>query len=280
MDVMSAAPVVQQLSREMGISTATALLDRIPPHAVDPVLSPLFRRGGLPRGELVTVTGELSLSCALAAIAAATREQKWCAGIGLGEPAVSSIADLGIDLDHFVNLTTPGEDWLRVASILIESFDIIVVDPGFAPSPKERARLLAKIRERRMSLISLRPLSGSTEQIEITDTRWSGAERGHGRLRSCLVRARSQTGTHRFLLPGPTGTPAEVPTEVPAGTLEVLPGKAERASESAASEAAASVAGAVASTAGTEAKSQDSPGSQDPRWATITHLRQVIGHVR
>ena len=111
----------------------------------------------------------------------------------LGEPAVSSIADLGVDLDHFVNLATPGEDWLRVASILIESFDIILVDPGFAPSASERARLLAKIRERRMSLISLRPMSGSTEQIEITDTRWSGAAHGRGRLQSCLVRARSQT---------------------------------------------------------------------------------------
>jgi hypothetical protein len=300
MDVMSAAPVVQQLSREMGISTATALLDRIPPHPVDPVLSPLFRRGGLPRGELVTVTGELSLSCALATIAAATREQKWCAGIGLGEPAVSSIADLGVDLDHFVNLATPGEDWLRVASILIESFDIILVDPGFAPSAKERARLLAKIRERRMSLISLRPLSGSTEQIAITDAHWSGAERGRGRLRSCLVRARSQTGTHRFLLPGPTGTPAEVPSEVPAGTLEVLTGgdrsgvpdipaddttaEGIAASNTPAGEAAGqteptpepSTSTPAASDEDAAAESQD---SQDPRWATITHLRQVIGHV-
>ena len=211
MDVMSAVPVVEQLSREMGISTATALFDGIPPRPVDPVLAPLFRRGGLPRGEIVTLTGGQSLSFALATIAAATREQKWCAGIGLGEPAVSSIADLGVDLDHFVNVLTPGEDWLRVASILIESFDVLVVDPGFRPSAGERARLLAKVRERRISFISLMPMSGSTEQIEITDTQWSGTEHGRGRLRSCLVRARSQTGVHRFLLPGPEGTPATAP---------------------------------------------------------------------
>jgi hypothetical protein len=287
MGVMSAAPVVEQLSREMGISTATALFDRIPPHPVDPVLSPLFRRGGLPRGELVTVAGELSLSCALATIAAATREQKWCAGIGLGEPAVSSIADLGVDLDHFVNLATPGEDWLRVASILIESFDIILVDPGFTPSASERARLLAKIHERRMSLISLRPMSGSTEQIEITDTRWSGAEHGRGRLRSCLVRAHSQTGTHRFLLPGPAGTP----TVVPARTLEVLDGAAsdvpgrtafesETASESAsATLRSASSEPATVTAAREAAEAKDAEEAEDPRWATITQLRQVIGHV-
>ncbi|MDN6668072.1 MAG: porin, partial [Brevibacterium sp.] len=108
-------------------------------------------------------------------------------------------------------LVTPAEDWLRVASILIESFDVLVVDPGFLPSAGERARLLAKVRERKVSFISLTSMPGSTEQIEITDTQWSGTEHGHGRLRSCLVQARSQTGVHRFLLPGPAGTPAEVP---------------------------------------------------------------------
>ncbi len=214
-------PLVEQLSREMGISTATALFHGHAPRPVHPVLAPLFRRGGLPRGEIVAMTGPQSLSCALATIAEATTEQKWCAGIGLGEPAVSSIADLGVDLDHFVNVVTPAQDWLRVASILIESFDILVVDPGYQPSAGEQARLLAKVRERRISLISLAPAKGSTEQIEITDTRWSGTEHGRGRLRSCQVVARSQTGVHRFLLPGPDGTPAEVPartvpTPVPA----------------------------------------------------------------
>lgn len=217
MDVMSAVPLVEQLSREMGISTATALFDGLAPRTVAPVLAPMFRRGGLPRGEIVTLTGGQSLSCALAAIAVATQEQKWCAGIGLGEPAVSSIADLGVDLDHFVNLVTPAEDWLRVASILIESFDVLVVDPGFLPSAGERARLLAKVRERKISFISLTQMPGSTEQINITDTQWSGTEHGHGRLRSCLVQASSQTGTHRFLLPGPDGTPAEAPASTSAG---------------------------------------------------------------
>lgn len=192
----------------MGISTASSLFDGHPPRPVHPVLAPLFRRDGLPRGEIVSLTGGQSLSCALATIAESTREQKWCAGIGLGEPAVSSIADLGVDLDHFVNLVTPPQDWLRVASILIESFDILLVDPAYQPSAGERARLLAKVRERKMSFISLTPLQGSTEQIEITDVHWSGTDHGHGRLRSCLVEARSQTGVHRFLLPGPEGTPA------------------------------------------------------------------------
>lgn len=216
MNVMSAVPLIEQLSQEMGISTAAALFAGHEPHHVNPVLAPMFRRGGLPRGEVVSMTGARSLSCALATIAEATRERRWCAGIGLGEPAVSSLADLGVDLGHFVNVATPAEDWMRVASILIESFDVILVDPGYLPRPKERARLLAKVRERRVSLISLAPFAGSSEQIEITSVSWSGTRRGSGRLRSCRVEARSRTGTHRFLLPGPEGGAAPDPTSCPA----------------------------------------------------------------
>lgn len=222
MDVMSAAPLVEQLSREMGISTATSLFDGHPPRPVHPVLVPIFRRGGLPRGEIVSFTGGQSLTCALATIAASTQEQKWCAGIGLGEPAVSSIADLGIDLDRFVNLATPPQDWLRVASILIESFDVLLVDPAYLPSAGERARLLAKVRERKVSFISLSSLAGSTEQIEITGLGWSGTDHGRGRLQSCLVEARSQTGVHRFLLPGPDGTPAEAVVSAGPGERPVI----------------------------------------------------------
>ncbi|RAA20502.1 porin, partial [Burkholderia multivorans] len=78
---MSAAPLIEQLSREMGISTATSLFDGHPPRPVHPVLAPMFRRGGLPRGEIVSFTGGQSLTCALAAIAASTQEQKRCPGI-------------------------------------------------------------------------------------------------------------------------------------------------------------------------------------------------------
>src|SRR5699024_428752 len=114
---------------------------------------------------------------------------------------------------------------------------------------------------RRMSLISLRPLTGSTEQIEITHTRRSGAERGRGRLQSCLVRARSQTASHRFLLPGPTGTPAAVPPGTSDATT-TLAAPGPTAAPAATSEPASAA------------------DSADPRWTTITHLRQVIGSVR
>ena len=71
----------------------------------------------------------------------------------------------------------PGEN------ILIESFDVLLVDPAYLPSAGERARLLAKVRERKVSFISLSPLAGSTEQIEITGLGWSGTDHGRG---SCL----------------------------------------------------------------------------------------------
>ncbi len=206
---MSAAPLIEQLSREMGISTATSLFDGHPPRPVHPVLAPMFRRGGLPRGEIVSFTGGQSLTCALAAIAASTQEQKWCAGIGLGEPAVSSIADLGIDLGHFVNLATPPQDWRgwpRSSSSPSTSSSSTLPTSrarGACPTAREGAR---EEDERHQP----QPAVGRHRADRDHRSALVGHRSRSRTARSCLVEARSQTGVHRFLLPGPDGTPAEV----------------------------------------------------------------------
>lgn len=225
---MSADPMhaisalTEQLTRLPGIRTASELSAGHPPYAVDAPLRPLFQRGGLPRGEIIAVTGEHSFSLALAACAAATREQLWCAVLGMGEPAVAGIADFGIDLSRFVNLRTPLQDWLRVTSILVESFDILIVRPGFTPTPGDRQRLLAKVRERRMTLITLDDFPGTGERLGVRDVHWEGTGRGAGRLEQCTVTIRgSRTGTHTLLLPASSGR-AERPAPMP-GTEHSVP---------------------------------------------------------
>jgi hypothetical protein len=221
--VHSTSALTEQLSRLPGVRTATELFSGYPPHPVDRPLQPLFRRGGLPRGEATQLTGAHAFSLALAACAAATREQQWCAVLGLGEPAVAGIADFGIELDRFVSLRTPPQDWLRVTSILVESFDILIVRPGFAMSPGERNRLLAKVRERRMSLMVLGELPGSGEQLAVRSTRWTGTCRGIGRLEQCTVEVHSpRTGTHSLLLPAASGGVAPAP--VSEGSTPSVPG--------------------------------------------------------
>ncbi|WP_051297723.1 hypothetical protein [Brevibacterium album] len=272
---MSVAPVLPlrsgespaaDLGRALGIPTATMLLDRVRPRPVDPALAGLFARGGLPRGEIVALAGRHVLALALACCAATTAAGGWCAGIGLGEPAVAALRDMGIELSRFVCLRTPAQDWMRVVSVLVDSFAVLVVAPGFAASAAERARLEAKLRESGATLLFLedgehdaRPGSSSSrgrraggtgtrargERIEVLGEDWDGLEHGAGRLLRRRLRLRSaRTGEHCLVLPDPQGRvravsqglsavpqPSEAhpqPSEAhtPAGTLRVLPGGA------------------------------------------------------
>ena len=246
--VTEARALTQRLSRSLGIPTASSLLDQARPRPVLPALARLFARGGLPQGEAVQMSGRSALSLALACCALSTQDGGWCAGIGLGEPAVSAMQDLGVHLPRFVCLDTPAQDWMRVASILIESFDVLLVDPGFSASAGERARIAAKLRDSRATLILLSrtratattmpsgaaPRSGATrsaargaasstspaagsfpgssEHVTVLGESWEGTDEGSGRLRRRVLRVHSaRTGEHTLVLPDPQG--AATPTD-------------------------------------------------------------------
>ena len=246
--VEDARALSQRLSQSLGIPTATSLIDRAQPRPVSPALSRLFVRGGLPRGEVVQVNGRSGLSLALACCAQTTQDGGWCAGIGLGEPAASAMRDLGVHLPRFVCLDTPAQDWMRVASILIESFDVLVVDPGFDAAAGERARIAAKLRDSQATLIllgrarssashspaprssiphaSVRRSSapsfpGSTEHLSVLSETWEGTHAGTGRLRRRTLQVHSaRTGEHTLFLPDPQGSVTA--QDVPAGTLRLV----------------------------------------------------------
>lgn len=224
--VADARALTQRLSATLGIPTATTLIDQARPRPVTPGLTDLFARGGLPHGEVVVMSGRPVLSLALACCAMTTQDGGWCAGIGLGEPAVAAMGDLGLDLSRFVCLDTPAQDWMRVTSILLESFDVLVVDPGFSASAGDRARIAAKLRDSRATLILLDKASaapsaaspnrsrrasrssfpGSSEHLTVLDESWEGTDQGTGRLRRRVLRLHSaRTGEHTLVLPDPRG---------------------------------------------------------------------------
>lgn len=252
--VTEARALTQRLSRSLGIPTASSLLDQARPRPVLPALARLFARGGLPQGEAVQMSGRSALSLALACCALTTQDGGWCAGIGLGEPAVSAMQDLGVHLPRFVCLDTPAQDWMRVTSILIESFDVLLVAPGFSASAGERARIAAKLRDSRATLILLgrthataltsaartspsaartapappaaAPFPGSSEHVTVLGESWEGTDEGSGRLRRRVLRVHSaRTGEHTLVLPDPQGAAAPVApahSDVPAGTLRLV----------------------------------------------------------
>src|SRR5436305_13342772 len=91
-----------------------------PDRAVLPVAAPLdalFPYGGLVRGSVVTVD---SLAVALALLAAPSAAGGWCAVAGVPELGLAAAADAGVDLQRFVVVPSPGEQWAVTIATLLD----------------------------------------------------------------------------------------------------------------------------------------------------------------
>jgi hypothetical protein len=148
--VTEARALTQRLSRSLGIPTASSLLDQARLRPVLPALARLFARGGLPQGEAVQMSGRSALSLALACCALTTQDGGWCAGIGLGEPAVSAMQDLGVQLPRVVCLDTPGV--LRLRGRARTDRRQAAGQPGDAHPPEPDARRRPALRRTHIPL--------------------------------------------------------------------------------------------------------------------------------
>jgi hypothetical protein len=186
----------------------TALLARARPTSysqeqllpVPAALAPLLPDGALRRGSVLSVGaapgtpaavgGVTSLAFALTA--AATAAGSWCAAVGLADPGVLSIAELGVDLDRLVLVPRPGPRWAEVVAVLLDGLDLVVVQlPGPVRLGVAR-RLTARARERRSVLITLTKGPGGWPEspdvhLVLESGSWWGAEKGHGHLQGRRV---------------------------------------------------------------------------------------------
>src|SRR5579863_10234778 len=89
-----------------------------------PALVPLFPRGGLQRGSVVTVgTGDCTAGGGTTlgfALLAAASTASWCAAVGTADPGMVACAELGVDLGHLVLVPRPGPLWAQVAATLFD----------------------------------------------------------------------------------------------------------------------------------------------------------------
>lgn len=148
-----------------------------------PVAAPLdalFPYGGLARGSVVTVD---SLTVALALLAATSAAGGWCAAAGLPDLGLAAAADAGIDLQRFVVVPAPGEQWAVAVATLLDGVGLVLARPPARLKASDARRLAARIRERRGVLL----LGGAwPEQVDLRirlDTsEWTGLADGYGRL--------------------------------------------------------------------------------------------------
>ena len=161
-----------------------------------PTLEPLFPARGQRRGSVVSVVGSTSL--ALSLLAATSAQGSWCATVGLPSLGLAAAAELGVVLERFPMVASPGRGpgaggWAWVVAALVDAFDVVLARPPSGVRPADARRLTARARERGAVLVlGLSGASGAWPevaevQLTVASAAWVGVGRGHGRLRGRRV---------------------------------------------------------------------------------------------
>ena len=132
-------------------------------------LAPLFPAGGLQRGIVVAVTGTGAAAAfapwrdggpegttlALGLLAGMSAAGSWCAVVGLAEPGILAMAELGLVLERSPLVPRPGPRWPEVTAVLLAGTDAVLLRPPGPVRPGTARRLAALARQQRSVLVLL-----------------------------------------------------------------------------------------------------------------------------
>jgi hypothetical protein len=165
---------------------------------VPQALAELFPEGGVRRGSTITVSGSSSLVLAL--LAEVSQHQGWCAEVGSPLLGSAAAAEAGVELERFVRVAEPGEQWPSVAASLLEAFDIVVIHPPLRAREADMRRLSARARERSAVLLTTAKWEGAHHTsawpgaqlgLTVVEQRWHGLGSGHGCLQAHELQVQS-----------------------------------------------------------------------------------------
>lgn len=130
-------------------------------------------------------------SLALALLAAPSAQGAWSAVVGAADFGIEAAAELGVDLTRTVLVPDPGDQWLEATAALVDVVSVVLL--RLPPEVRDRvsaqtaSRVVARLRKRSAVLIVWGSWPGAEARISVESSVWSGAEAGHGRLRSRKV---------------------------------------------------------------------------------------------
>jgi hypothetical protein len=189
----------------------------------EPLVS-LFPDRALRRGSTVVVAGARGLgttTLALALLAAPSAAGSWCGIVGVPDPGVVAMAELGIDLGRVVLVPEARGGWVDAVGELAGGIDVLLVRPFGSCRPGVARRLVARARERQTALVVLvdRPEEwpdGPDLTLRVTRAAWRGIGAGHGHLQCRLAeveasgrRSAARSVSRRLWLPSSSGTVAD-----------------------------------------------------------------------
>jgi hypothetical protein len=175
---------------------------------------------GLRRGSTVVVqapAGLGGLSLALSLVSEASARGHWAGVVGVDDPGVVAIADLGVDLRRVLFVPRPRGAWAESAADLFDGVDLVVVRPPSRATHTAARRLMDRARERSVVLVALTEPSapwplGADLAFYVTGAHWTTTSRLDERHLSVHVSGRGEAarGTeHVVVLPDRRGRASE-----------------------------------------------------------------------
>ena len=176
----------------------------------------LVPAGGLRRGSTVVVQaspGSGGLSLALSLLTEASAKGHWAGVVGVDDPGVVAIAELGVDLRRVLFVPRPGGAWAESAADLLDGVDLLVVRPPSRAGYAAARRLMDRVRERGTVLICLAepnapwPLPADLS-FTITQAQWATSCRLDARYLTVHVGGRGEVARgaeHLVVLPNRKG---------------------------------------------------------------------------
>lgn len=176
----------------------------------------LVPNAGLRRGSSVVVQAQPGLgglSLALSLLTESSARGHWSAVVGVDDPGVVAIADLGIDLRRVLFVPRPRGAWAESAADLLDGVDLLIVRPPSRASHAAARRLIDRVRERGTVLIvlaepaSLWPLPADLS-FDITNAQWATSSRLDARYLTVRIGGRGEAiraGEHVVVLPNRRG---------------------------------------------------------------------------
>jgi hypothetical protein len=143
-------------------SLATKIRPTVAPRArLLPVAEPLaglLPDAALRRGTTVVVTGRPGsgvTSLGLALLTGVSSAGHWCAAVGLDDPGVVAMSELGVDLRRVVFVPRPRGAWAVATAELFDGVDVVLARPPARVPHTAARRLLARVRDRSAVLVVL-----------------------------------------------------------------------------------------------------------------------------
>ncbi|NNN01968.1 MAG: hypothetical protein HKL86_09085 [Acidimicrobiaceae bacterium] len=171
---------------------------------------------GLRRGSTVVVQappGRGGLSLALSLLSESSARGHWSAVVGVDDPGVVAIADLGVDLRRVLFVPRPRGAWAESCADLLDGVDLLIVRPPSRVAHGAARRLMDRVRERGTVLIALTesaapwPLPAELT-FDVTAAHWATSSRLDARLLTVRITGRGQAGRareHVVVLPNRRG---------------------------------------------------------------------------